>query len=399
VRKNTQDEGDYNAVTEAARKSLASWALVGYLLLGGVATSAFAEQSLALREKAAINRGTLFRHGSEVPKTHGAYLDEKHRVTVIEDDGWAVIVLQKKERAPGGPFDYYTTMQEDGRDTVIRFDDEYELIRIGSEVLAPAPPNYVRNPGRRYRIIFEGLAVAPDYKSQIEADASDALDAIGAVLRQLANMGKGMEGPAIEFGGLLAMRAFNESGFLPARIPLTVLRSKVGQVRIQGQYYDRGGKILRLPRFGDVEQEQRFNYVIPSLKNPLKPDPKRVQGPAYRRGKPEDPSEPQLVASRHFRPEKALVPRDVRANQLRGIREPEGERDRLGVRGRAVTDKGAYVAPVTDAALSSIVLLRGELRNPLEARADLAYQAGYQSSVGASNGKRSGTQRAGGLSK
>lgn len=342
------------------------------------------------------NRLSLFRVGSELPKGHGLYLDDKHRVKLYEDDGWIVMSLETRQRAPGGPFEYFNPDTPED-DAAIRYDDEYELLRLGAEVMAPAPPNYVRNPGRRYRITLEGLGVAPSYRTQFEVDASNALDAVDTEIHRMAYMGKGIEVAAIEFGGLLATRALNESGHLPARIPLTILRSKVGQVRIQGQYFERGGTLLRLPRFGSVESGQTFNYTMPKQSNPLRQEPGRVHGPTYRRGNGESQFEPLVVQLKPYQPEKSLVPREVRANQFADMSEAQLERERFVAHTRPLTQPERKLESATDRAQRDTFELLGGGKpvNPLAERASRLESPSVYSSFSTPAGRRSGIARAG----
>jgi hypothetical protein len=353
-------------------------------------------QSSLKRGDVSQNRLNLFRVGSELPKGHGLFLDDKHRVKLYEDDGWIVMALEKRERAPGGPFEYFNPDTPES-DVAIRYNDEYELLRLGAEVMAPAPPNYIRNPGRRYRITIEGLGVAPYYRTQFEVDAANALDAVATEIHHMAYMGKGMEIPAIEFGGLLAMRALNESGHLPARIPLTVLRSKVGQIRIQGQYFERGGKLLRLPRFGNVSSGQVYNHTMPKQNNPLKQKPNLVHGPTYRRGQGESQFEPLRVQLKPFQPEKSLIPKDIRANQFADLGSEREAQERFVARVRPLTQPESKMeTAILRADRGTAELLGGgESQNPLEARASRFDDTGVYSGVSASPGRRSGIARAG----
>lgn len=348
------------------------------------------------RQRTVVNPSDLFLINSQMPKGHGLYLDDKHRVKLVEDDGWIVMKLQKRERPAGGPLEFADPETREG-EYAIRFDQEYDLLRIGAQVLAPAPPNYIRNPGRRYRIIIEGLAVAPMYKTNFEVDAANALDAVATEFHKMAATTHGIEVAAVEFGGLLAMRALNESGFLPARIPLTVLRSKVGQVRIQGQYFERGGKLLRLPRFGNVQSGQSFNFTMPEQTNPLKQNPKLVHGPTYRRGNNgESQAEPLKVRLEPYRPQRSLVPREVRANQFADFGSHVDERERFVARGRSLTQPERQTESVLQRTQRrDAELLTGtKTVGPIEARA-LSKLQQFQSPVTRAGGRRSGIARAG----
>lgn len=362
---------------------------------GPVAHAQTENSSYTLRERASTNRMDLFRTRSTLVKGHGLFLDDKHRVKLYEDNGWMVMSLQTKQRAPGGPNLSLGTENVDNMAT-IRYEQEYDLMRIGAEVMAPAPPNYVKNPGRRYRIYIEGLAVAPLYKNIFEVDAANALDAVATEFHKLSARGKDLEIPAIEFGGLLAMRALNESGFLPARIPLTVLRSKVGQIRIQGQYFERGGKLLRLPRFGNVMSGQVFNFELPDQSNALKQHPNLVHGPTYRRGQGESQVEPLQVKFQPFHPEKSLVPKEVRANQFGGSGTEQDVRERFVGRTKPLTHPERQMeTALATSERKTFELLGSPLANPLEARATAISGASFSSGVSSVPQRRSGITRAG----
>lgn len=348
---------------------------------------------------ALANRLNLFRVGSELPKSHGLILDDKHRVKLYEDDGWIVMSLQKRERAVGGPFDYFNPDTPDA-DIAIRYDQEYDLLRMGAEVMAPAPPNYIRNPGRRYKITIEGLGVAPMYKAMFEVDAANALDAVATEIHKLSGLCVGIEVAAVEFGGLLAMRALNESGHLPARIPLTILRSKVGQIRIQGQYFERGGKLLRLPRFSTVSAGQSFHHVMTNQRDPLRQEPRKVHGPTYRRGQGESQFEPLRVQLKPYQPSKSLVPKDIRANQFAEMGAQREERERFVARVRPLTQpERQSESALVRSQRGTFELLGSEPLNPLEARASQLDGAGVYSGVSAPPVRRSGVARAGGLAR
>lgn len=369
------------------------------LMAVSVAGAQSVDSPFTLNERASTNRLDLFRTASEMIKTHGLFLDDKHRVKLYEDDGWIIISLQTKQRAPGGPHDY-GTQDAGGDEATIRYEQEYDLMRIGSEVLASAPPNYVKNPGRRYRIMIEGLAVAPLYKTNFEVDAANALDAVATEFHKLSGVAKGLEVPAIEFGGLLAMRALNESGFLPARIPLTILRSKGGQLRIQGQYFERGGTLLRLPRFGNVSSGKIFNYELPKATNPLRVEPRRVQGPAYRRGQAESQVEPLMVQLKPFRPEKSLAQREVRANMFQEIGGSGIARERFVGHTRPLTQpEDQRESNIQRSQRTTLELLTGELVDPMQTRASKVAGASYSAagdSFTRTAPRRSGIHRAGG---
>ena len=193
-------------------------------------------------------------------RNHGLYLDEKNKLKIEESDGWTTVILQRKARAAGGPQEIFS--EESGEvEPVIRFGMEERLVRMRSEVLVPAEPNYIRNPGQRYRISIEGIEVAPHYARVFEVDAADALDAVTNEFRQLQSYTDGPKKLAMYYGGLLSMRALNESGRIPAVIPITVLRSQGGEFRIQGEGMGRG-KVGSQKRFEATAEGGAFKKVM-----------------------------------------------------------------------------------------------------------------------------------------
>ena len=303
--------------------------------------------------------GTLVHH-------HGDYLDGKHRFIIDEEDGFATIRLVKKERAPGGPHLYYDpkTGQDD---SVIRFEAESELLRIRSEVLVIAAPNYIKNPGDRYRITIEGLAVAPDYKKVFEVDAYEALDAIYAEAVKMAAETEGIEREAIFYGLMVAMQVLNEDQRLPARIPLTVLRSEAGQRRIQGETLSRGEQ-PRLERFESVAEGQRgMKAQIEGGTGVLQVAPEAVQGPGYRRGRPETVERGAATKPNKYRTTRQdLTPPDPREQRLRGMRDPQPKSERIGMRGEPLTVPQHAYGPVDAANFEKMdLIMGGKVESPL----------------------------------
>jgi len=151
---------------------------------------------------------------------HGYIMDDQHKLLVKHENNVATIQLHKKTRPAGGPFEYYDL--DTGEDTsIIRYEEIEELYRIRAEVLVPAPPNYLKNPGMRYRIMMEGITVAPDYTKVFEANAGDALAAIFNEIDLIYNDTHGIYRPAVYYGAIIALRILNQAGLLPAELPNT----------------------------------------------------------------------------------------------------------------------------------------------------------------------------------
>lgn len=288
------------------------------------------------------------------PRPHGLILDEKNRLMVVEDHGEATIFLLKKERAPGGPTYYVDESTGEGR-FVVRFETRDGLFRIRSEVLFPAMPNYVRNPGQRYRITIEGLRIAPLYKRVFEVDAANALDEIEREVGVFAAFAHGPEQEAVFVGGLLAKVVLNESGYLPARIPLTVLRSRVGRFRIQGGGLGRAEQ-PRVERFAPVEEggQIRLGEEMTTAPKPLfSMDIDDIT----------EANEAKWQPSRHLvqqhRPQRRLLePPDMREERMRPIRDPEPDRNQLGRPGRALTDRGDLIPPLVATQQDTLEILK-----------------------------------------
>jgi hypothetical protein len=217
-------------------------------------------------------------------KKHGVELDDKHFIELDETEGWITVILKKRERGLAG--DEYVEEDVPGVSVRrIRFMERYPLLRMRVEVMAPAPPNYVRNPGTRYRVMLQGIRVAKDYQRIFEVDAYDALAAVQNELRRFISYSKSaIERDALQMASILALRALNESQHLPAEIPLTVLRSKVGQFRIQGAGLIRG-EVHQVRRMTRVKEGVRFVTVLDRQPEMVDmQDPEQVHGPGYRRG-------------------------------------------------------------------------------------------------------------------
>jgi hypothetical protein len=314
--------------------------------------------------------GVLFGHPSvaqspaepdpytgQFPKTHGMYLDSQHRLHILEDQGEATIYLLKKNRAPGGPT-FFIDESTGEPEFIVRFEERDALARIRAEVLFPAVPNYLKNPGQFYRITVEGLQVAPDYYNIIEVDAANALDAFQTEIHKLMAATFGAEKEALYYGGILAMQALNQSNYLPASVPLTVLRSNVGEIRIQGGGMTRVRQ-PRLDRFTEVAEGQSFGKYNPQLEQV--PQIPLHDGRESQRGRPShmvqqehgihpDRDEPR----RHY-----IQPRDPREERMRPLRDPEPDRGKPGLPGKRLTEPVGDYPALTASQMKSMDFLLG----------------------------------------
>ena len=174
-------------------------------------------------------------------RMHGFDLDGKHRVIVEERDGDASIWVEKRERADGGPILW---KDQEGEEIPARFIERECLMRMRSEVIIPAAPNYFKNAGAKYRITLEGVALEPLYGKIVDVDAQEARFLVFTEIQALAARTDGIYREVLYYGSILAMRALNEARRFPAPLPITVRRSKVGRVRIQGGTLERRGRLL-----------------------------------------------------------------------------------------------------------------------------------------------------------
>lgn len=309
--------------------------------------------------------GTPYDQGTtrSLIRNHGDYLDGKHRFIVDEEDGFTTIRMVKKERAPGGPHLYFDPKTGED-DSVVRFEAQKELLRIRSEVLLPAEPNYVKNPGKRYRITIEGIGVAPDYAKIFEVDAYDALDAIYAEVSKMMADTEGIERDTMFFGLMVALQWLNEDQRLPARIPLTVLRSVAGRQRIQGSTLERGEQ-ARVRRFADVSAGQSL-IRVPGPGDEALTAPATTQVRSYERGRPETVERGQTPKGHRYEQSRDdLKPADPRKQRMRGMRDPQPRKEKIGLPGRPLTVPEQPYAAVDAASMENLEILTGDVGSPL----------------------------------
>ncbi len=314
-----------------------------------------------------IERTHLPYTAGDQVKTHGLYLDAKHSLHIVEFEGWAVIKTRNRERADGGPATVAAPGGEDA--SVIRKIGEHVLARMKAEVLVPAPPNYVRNPGMRYRVTVEGVDVAPGYTRTFEVDAADALAEIRTDFEMLMSYSYGIETQALDTGYYLAARALSESGRLPAEVPLSILKSKVGQARFQGAFMVRG-KQKAADRFKWDHRKRTHVRVmdeehgagIRDYETSLE-ERAAFRGPAL---------EPQRDRATLKRLEEARSPESlmeqVRESQMRGPNERAPRASRPGAPGTPITEPALEIPAVSLQQQESYELLLGPVRSPMETR-------------------------------
>jgi hypothetical protein len=189
---------------------------------------------------------------------HGLTLSDQYRLQLEEVDGTVTIFLLKKDRAAGGPAVPAVRSEKTTDEIpspVIPTDTREALAQIRVEILQTAAPNYVRNPGDRYRITIDGQETAPGYTRTFEVNAADALTAVYTEFAKIFSTTYGIRREALYQGALVSLRILNEAQRLPAELPLTTKRSKVGQFRIQGDTLSRGK--VAIPKFARIAATAR----------------------------------------------------------------------------------------------------------------------------------------------
>jgi hypothetical protein len=156
---------------------------------------------------------------------HGFQLDERHRLFVEEVDGFVTVSVLIRARGPGGP------PIDDDTVAAGRYGQRRTLVRVRSEVLKPAAPNYLRNPGQRYRIVFDAVAVVPGYALMRELDAPDARPWLDNQFELIRAQASGIDRTALWFAPMLVLGLLNEAGRMPAFVPQSIRRSGVGRTR------------------------------------------------------------------------------------------------------------------------------------------------------------------------
>jgi len=348
-------------------------ALVLLALLGGVARDVFANTLTAtsLLDLKAL-RDRAFTQNTEY---HGFVLDDQFKLMVEHINDTAFIQLHKRQRPPGGPFQLFD--EDTGEDEgIIRFEQVFNLVRIRSEAIVPAPPNYLQNPGQRYRITINGIHVAPEFHRVFEVNAGDALAATWNELMIIYNMTYGVNRPAIYFGGLIAMQVLNKSGHLPAEIPLGTIRSKAAQVRISDEYLIRRGqaRVERFPRAADGSRE--FARVFQEDSDAILTQP---APPGFGAGRTPSAVQPERPGRlRPYQHERYRDARDARRDQLReiGDQKMEPPQQRLGRAGRPLTQPEHDFPAVSAAQMDSLELLLGETRSAMQTRMESPRTAG-----------------------
>lgn len=187
--------------------------------------------ALVLATESALAQAPVMHESTEsigVTRNHGFQMNDQYRLMIEQSNNVLTVSLIKRNRAASGGLVPNVVA---GEGAVARYADKKVLAKVTAEVLKPSAPNYLRNPGERYRITIEGVELSPDFKSSSEVDAATAIDTYQREFARLEAMAYGIEREAIRAGAGLALGVFNDSGFMPANIPLTVRESSSGGVR------------------------------------------------------------------------------------------------------------------------------------------------------------------------
>lgn len=334
---------------------------------------------------------------NDIPMKYGDYFREQFMLHATEHDGWVDIELTKNDRAKGGPeMDNHVRTYLELRDEaangpdpenapIIRYRTKRILCRIRAEVIAPAPPNFLKNPGRRYRITMQGMDLEPDYNHIFQCNADEVLDRVEAEFWEFYRRAHGMDREAIYFGMILAMRALNETQRLPARVPLTVMESEAGRNSIQGPFMDPRGQV-KLERFAGADQGQALNKLF---QTELTSRPSDARTRAGNSVQPKRSTERELpgqtkttkVTKSQIREEKrdtqtgfrgigdAPTAADYREQQLREVNSPETKREKIGQRMQSLVGAPSDYQAAHEASLENYELLTGARGSALEARA------------------------------
>lgn len=178
------------------------------MVIGLAATSAFAQEK----------------------RYHGEALDENNRLLIEEELGVCRVGVFERSRFSG---DRLIDQVESAPGSSPRANPAPEyMIEVRAEVLKSSAPNYLQNPGERYRIILRTLNMSVEYDNMVEVPAEFARDQLFYEFEQVRTQVTGIEREAVEHAAPLVAEIFKEAQRLPAEIYTSVLKSRTGQFRI-----------------------------------------------------------------------------------------------------------------------------------------------------------------------
>lgn len=325
-------------------------------------------------------------------RKYGDYFQDKYLLHATENDGWVDIELTKIDRATGGPVvDTHDPVAEEMMERewvrgaegkqeeprgMIRSYQKRVLCRIRSDVVLPAPPNFLKNPGRQYRISFQGGEIAPDYSHVFNVNASDALNEVENEFWELYRRAEGMDREAVYYGMILAMRSLNEAQRLPARVPVSLLNSEIGRYTIQPPYMDKP-KPVYLDRFKDLRNAQGLNKEF-KTELTTRPSDGRTRDAKFGRDTNSlAPSSDPVIRSLSEHDEKRFdggvfqqkSVNDYREQNLMENDDPARKLEQLGRRGESLVKKDALYPAAHSASKETYELLTGSsLQSALSAK-------------------------------
>ncbi len=167
--------------------------------------------------------------GQETLRHHGFRLDERHLLLLEQRHREIEVGIATRSRNIGDTS--RTRTRDDSSEAAGRFETVDYLVKITAEVLKPSAPNYLSNPGERYRLTVEGLSLDPDYVMQAEVDAIVARETVLSALGELSARASGIQREALHYAGPYVLQVLNETGLMPAPIPESIQESQAGRIR------------------------------------------------------------------------------------------------------------------------------------------------------------------------
>ncbi|MCC6154836.1 MAG: hypothetical protein IT367_13805 [Candidatus Hydrogenedentes bacterium] len=161
---------------------------------------------------------------------HGEVLDENHRLLIEEELGVARVGVFERSRFHGDRLSDIV-IPTPGSSPRANPAPEY-MLEVRAEILKSSAPNYLQNPGERYRITMHTLEMSVEYENVVEVSAEFARDQLFYEFEQIRAKTTGLERKAVETAAPLVAEIFKESQRLPAEIYTSVLKSRTGQFRI-----------------------------------------------------------------------------------------------------------------------------------------------------------------------
>jgi len=168
---------------------------------------------------------------------HGFEMNSQTKLIFEQENGVVRITLVSRARPTTTEPDPTPKSSEEallGRGTQRRV-----LAQARAEVLRPSAPNYLRNPGQRYRITVEGVEVCPDYAVKLDVDAAQARKTMEGEIRKLRDRASGIEREALAYATTMVPDILNQADRMPATLSETVLRSQVGRIRVTDKTFQR----------------------------------------------------------------------------------------------------------------------------------------------------------------